>query len=92
MGGMSSNKEDCRVRTLSYLVAGIVAIVALASSIFFLVESVALLAAQPPRVTASIMSAIVGLALLSAATTISRVLLLARSAERVFKGGGGEGA
>jgi len=84
--GVDAEKEDCRSRTISYLIAGVIAVVALATSIFFLVESVGLLAAQPPRVTASIMSAIVGLALLSAATTISRVLLLARSAERVVEG------
>jgi hypothetical protein len=86
---MPSDGEGCKAHTLSYLVAAIVAIVALASSIFFLVESVGLLAAQPPRVTASIMSAIVGLALLSAATTISRILLLARAAERAIKSGEG---
>ena len=64
------------------IIAGIVALVALGSGIFFLVESVGLLATQPPRVTASIMAAIVGLALLSAATTVSRLLLLARAAAR----------
>ncbi len=68
--------------SVAMIVAAVVAVVSLGGSIFFLVEAVGLLAAQPPRVTASIMSAIVGLALLSAATTIARVLLLARAASR----------
>lgn len=64
-------------------IAAIVAIVALGASVFFFLESVGLMARDTPYVTASILSALVGVALLSAATTVTRSLLLARVAERI---------
>jgi divalent metal cation (Fe/Co/Zn/Cd) transporter len=73
-----------RARSLVALVVGaIVAVSALGGSIFFFLESVGLMARDTPYVTASILSAIIGIALLSAATTVTRVLLLARVAEKV---------
>jgi len=73
-----------RARSIVALaVAAIVAIVAVAASVFFFMESVGLLARDTPYVTASLLSALIGVALLSAATNVTRTLLLARAAEKL---------
>jgi len=57
-----------------------VALALIAAGVYFLVNSMNLILADPPRVAASLLAAVIGLSLVSAAVTLLRTWLLAKKA------------
>jgi len=57
----------------------LVAIFLLLASLYFLNNSFILITEDPPRVAASLMAAVIGLALLSASITLLRTWIMARA-------------
>lgn len=65
----------------------VVAVVLLALSIYFFMNSLNFMTQQPPRVAASLLAALLGLATLASSVTLFRVWILSRAME-----GGREGS
>lgn len=55
-----------------------VALILVGAGVYFLVNSLTLILAETPRVAASLLAAVIGLSLISAAVTLLRTWLLAR--------------
>jgi len=58
------------------------AILLIIAGLYFLVESVSFITASPPRVAASLLAAVLGLSLVSAAVTLLRTWLIAGEGPR----------
>lgn len=63
-----------------------VSLLLIGAGIYFLVNSLTLILAETPRVAASLLAAVIGLSLVSAAVTLLRTWLLARKAEEPQSG------
>ncbi len=63
------------------VVAVTLSLLLVAGGIYFLLNSMNLILADPPRVAASLLAAVIGLSLVSAAVTLLRTWLIARGRE-----------
>ena len=66
---------------LENVLSAIVSLALVAAGTYFLVNSLAFITQDPPRVAASLLAAVIGLSLVSVAVTLLRTWLLARKAE-----------
>ena len=71
-------------------VVGLVALILLAASFYFFTNSMALMSAQPPRVAASLLAALLGLATLASSVTLFSTWVLARALAQAKGEEGGE--
>ena len=62
------------------------AILLVIAGIYFLFNSMSLITSEPPRVAASLLAAVLGLSLVSAAVTLLRTWLLSEQKERPRSG------
>ncbi len=62
------------------IVSVAVSLALVAAGIYFLLNSMALILEEPPQVAASLLAAVIGLSLVSAAVTLLRTWILARRA------------
>ncbi|MCE4618576.1 MAG: hypothetical protein F7C82_03075 [Desulfurococcales archaeon] len=62
------------------------AILLIIAGIYFLFNSMSLITSEPPRVAASLLAAVLGLSLVSAAVTLLRTWLLSEQKERPRSG------
>ncbi|MDK2383221.1 MAG: hypothetical protein QI199_00230 [Candidatus Korarchaeota archaeon] len=69
-------------RALREIVLGGSAIALIASSFYFFLLSISMVSGNPPNVTASLLSALIGFSVLSAGVTILRSWAVARAAEK----------
>ena len=60
-------------------VVGATAVALLAASFYFFTNSMALMTAEPPRVAASLLAALLGLSTLASSVTLFRTWILARA-------------
>lgn len=71
-------------------VVGATALVLLGASFYFFTNSMALMTAEPPRVAASLLAALLGLSTLASSVTLFRTWVLARALQqRPEEGEGG---
>jgi multisubunit Na+/H+ antiporter MnhB subunit len=63
----------------------VIAILLLLASLYFLNNSFTLITEDPPRVAASLMAAVIGLALLSASITLLRTWIMARASYKGYE-------
>jgi len=63
------------------VLGAVVAVALIIIGSYFLINSLSFITQDPPRVAASLLAAVIGLSLVSAAVTLLRTWLLARKAE-----------
>ncbi|MCE4600817.1 MAG: hypothetical protein F7C38_04550 [Desulfurococcales archaeon] len=68
------------------VMTAVIALLLLATGIYFLLNSMSLITGDPPRVAASLLAAILGLSLVSASVTLVRTWIIAERAERPRSG------